>query len=65
MHPPIMFRSVATLVKTLSLCALAVGANASTASPLVDLEYARYRGQRNSSGVDQFLGMRYAASPPL
>jgi acetylcholinesterase len=32
--------------------------------PIVDLGYAKYEGVRLSAGVDQFLGMRYAA-PPL
>lgn len=34
-------------------------------SPVVDLEYAKYRGERlGDADVDQYLGMRYAA-PPL
>ncbi|OJJ75773.1 hypothetical protein ASPBRDRAFT_203505 [Aspergillus brasiliensis CBS 101740] len=33
-------------------------------SPQVDLGYARYRGVRLPAGVDEYLGMRYAA-PPL
>ncbi|PYI10673.1 carboxylesterase [Aspergillus sclerotiicarbonarius CBS 121057] len=33
-------------------------------SPLVDLGYTRYRGVRLPAGVDEYLGMRYAA-PPL
>jgi len=32
--------------------------------PVVDLEYSQYQGIRLSSGVNQYLGMRYAA-PPL
>lgn len=33
--------------------------------PIVDLGYTTYRGERlGESGVDQYLGMRYAA-PPL
>lgn len=32
--------------------------------PIVDLGYATYQGVRlKEAGVDQFLGMRYAASP--
>ncbi|RHZ57485.1 putative carboxylesterase [Aspergillus thermomutatus] len=34
------------------------------AQPVVDLGYSRYRGVRLAAGVDQYLGMRYAA-PPL
>lgn len=35
------------------------------ASPIVDLGYAIYRGERlGEADVDQYLGMRYAA-PPL
>ncbi|PYH43462.1 putative carboxylesterase [Aspergillus saccharolyticus JOP 1030-1] len=33
-------------------------------APTVDLGYAKYQGTRLPGGVDQFLGMRYAA-PPL
>ncbi|RAL08273.1 carboxylesterase estA [Aspergillus homomorphus CBS 101889] len=33
-------------------------------SPTVDLGYSKYQGTRLAGGVDQFLGMRYAA-PPL
>lgn len=33
-------------------------------SPLVDLGHARYEGTALNTGVNQFLGMRYAA-PPL
>ncbi|KAF4979780.1 hypothetical protein FZEAL_4084 [Fusarium zealandicum] len=36
---------------------------AATKSPVVDLGYARYKGTRLAAGVDQFLGMRYAAPP--
>ncbi|KAJ0418582.1 carboxylesterase estA [Aspergillus carlsbadensis] len=32
--------------------------------PLVDLGYSKYQGVRLATGVDQFLGMRFAA-PPL
>ncbi|KAL2860999.1 putative carboxylesterase [Aspergillus lucknowensis] len=32
--------------------------------PVVDLGYARYKGNRVAAGVDEYLGMRYAA-PPL
>lgn len=31
--------------------------------PIVNLGYAKYRGTRLPSGVDQFLGMRYAKAP--
>ncbi|KAF9885872.1 hypothetical protein FE257_012250 [Aspergillus nanangensis] len=33
-------------------------------SPIVDLGYSRYRGIRLPAGIDEYLGMRYAA-PPL
>ncbi|PWY77310.1 EstA precursor [Aspergillus sclerotioniger CBS 115572] len=32
-------------------------------SPVIDLSYARYQGNRLAAGVDEFLGMRYASSP--
>ncbi|KAL4888096.1 Alpha/Beta hydrolase protein [Aspergillus ambiguus] len=32
-------------------------------SAVVDLGYARYRGQRLSNGINQWLGIRYAAPP--
>ena len=32
-------------------------------NPQVDLEYAKYEGTSLLNGVNQFLGMRYAASP--
>ncbi|GFF73449.1 lipase 1 [Aspergillus lentulus] len=35
-----------------------------SAEPVVDLGYSRYQGVRLAAGVDQYLGMRYAA-PPL
>jgi carboxylesterase type B len=35
-----------------------------SASTVVDLGYARYEGQTLSTGVTQWLGMRFAA-PPL
>lgn len=31
--------------------------------PLVDLGYAQYEGTTLNTGVNQFLGMRYAAPP--
>lgn len=36
----------------------------SRGKPLIDLGYSVYEGVRLDAGVDQFLGMRYAA-PPL
>lgn len=36
----------------------------SNTRPLVDLGYARYEGTALNTGVNQFLGIRYAA-PPL
>ena len=40
--------------------------NASSQSngPVIDLGYAKYQGNRPGTGVDEFLGMRYA-KPPL
>ena len=35
-----------------------------TNSPVVDLGYSIYRGVRLSAGIDQYVGMRFAA-PPL
>ena len=32
-------------------------------NPVVDLGYSKYRGQANSDGVVEWLGMRYAAPP--
>lgn len=34
-----------------------------TSSPTVDLGYANYRGIRSKSGVDEYLGMRFAQAP--
>lgn len=31
--------------------------------PIADLGYAKYQGVRPDTGVDQFLGMRYANAP--
>jgi acetylcholinesterase len=33
------------------------------AGPIVDLGYAKYEGTTLTSGVNQFLGLRYAAAP--
>ena len=41
-----------------------LSASSSNAQPIVDLGYSQYQGIGLSSGVNQFLGMRYAA-PPL
>lgn len=35
----------------------------SSNGPIVDLGYAKYRGGRPGTGVDEFLGMRYARPP--
>ncbi|KAG8729048.1 hypothetical protein FRC11_009632, partial [Ceratobasidium sp. 423] len=46
----------------LALCAASASSN--TAAPTVSLPYARYRGFHNStSGLDVFLGIRYAQAP--
>lgn len=38
--------------------------NASSSDgPVVDLGYAKYRGGRPGTGVDEFLGLRYARPP--
>ena len=43
---------------------LALGSHhKSTAPGLVDLGYSRYQGQTVSGGIDQWLGIRYAAPP--
>jgi len=34
-----------------------------TAAPIIDLGYAKYQGVSLEAGVDQYLGIRYAASP--
>jgi carboxylesterase type B len=41
-----------------------MSAIATASSPQVNLGYATYEGTSLSTGVNQFLGMRYAA-PPL
>lgn len=35
----------------------------SQGEPVVDLGYSTYKGVRLNAGVDQYLGMRYAAPP--
>ena len=35
-----------------------------TGSPIIDLGYAKYQGVSLEAGVDQYLGLQYAA-PPL
>ncbi|KAJ6784653.1 hypothetical protein PWT90_03216 [Aphanocladium album] len=35
----------------------------SSGGPIVDLGYAKYQGNRPGSGVDEFLGVRYAKPP--
>lgn len=34
-----------------------------TSSPTVSLDYATYQGRRLPAGVDEYLGLRYAAAP--
>lgn len=34
-----------------------------TSTPTIDLGYATYRGVRSNTGVDQYLGMRFAQAP--
>ncbi len=36
---------------------------ASAKGPIVDLGYAKYQGGRLGTGVDEFLGVRYAKPP--
>ncbi|EED19017.1 carboxylesterase, putative [Talaromyces stipitatus ATCC 10500] len=42
---------------------LAHGFPAASSKPVVTLDYATYRGTRLNAGVDQYLGMCFAASP--
>ncbi|KAI9042436.1 uncharacterized protein KD926_005514 [Aspergillus affinis] len=49
---------------TLILQAFLAGGFPGASRPLVDLGYSTYEGLRLNAGVDQYLGMRYAA-PPL
>lgn len=44
--------------------ALTHGAAVHRTSPTIQLDYATYQGVRLDAGVDQYLGMRFAA-PPL
>ncbi|KAK6591721.1 secreted lipase-like protein 1 [Botrytis cinerea] len=44
--------------------ATASGQNDTTISTIVDLDYATYQGEQLTNGINQYLGMRYAA-PPL
>ncbi|KIJ55816.1 hypothetical protein M422DRAFT_774728 [Sphaerobolus stellatus SS14] len=58
-----------TLSRSLSLliCVISLISNVNalgSQSPVVDLGYARYEGTAHSNGLNQFLGMRFAA-PPL
>ncbi|KIJ22548.1 hypothetical protein M422DRAFT_152036 [Sphaerobolus stellatus SS14] len=58
-----------TLSRSLSLliCVISLISNVNalgSQSPVIDLGYARYEGTAQSNGLDQFLGMRFAA-PPL
>ncbi|KAI0017585.1 putative carboxylesterase [Xylariomycetidae sp. FL0641] len=55
-------RSSASLLALLG-SALAAPARNTTGGPVVDLGYARYRGGSNARGVDEFLGLRFAAPP--
>jgi hypothetical protein len=54
------------LFKSLSVGALFLGGSLAAPhkdSALVDLGYAQYQGVPLEAGVNQFLGMRYAAAP--
>lgn len=51
------------LYNLLALAACASAAAVPPKTPTVDLGYAKYRGVRLPSGVDQFLGMRFAKPP--
>lgn len=42
---------------------LASPSHSMSRSPIIDLEYSRYRGIALSNGVDQYLGIRYAKAP--
>ena len=52
------------ILRVLTLAALAAAAATYKCATLVKLDYAKYRGSRLGNGVDEFLGMRFAA-PPL
>ena len=39
------------------------GLNGATSRPTVKLDYAEYGGNCNARGVDEFLGIRFAAPP--
>ncbi|KAH2981805.1 hypothetical protein KXV25_002583 [Aspergillus fumigatus] len=53
---------ISTLLCVLSGSSIGHAASHST-RPVADLGYSRYQGVRLAAGVDQYLGMRYAAQP--
>lgn len=52
-----------TSLAWLSCLTVALAACNDTENPRVDLGYATYEGTALSNGVNQFLGMRFAAPP--
>lgn len=59
MKPPSLFSRLAVAILIMSPC----GSQSATVIPRIDLGYATYQGTRLAAGVDQYLGMRYAAPP--
>lgn len=47
-----------------SIAALPTNTALPSSSAVVDLGYAKYQGITNEAGINQYLGLRYAA-PPL
>jgi hypothetical protein len=54
---------LSSLLRILSYTFVAHAAQIHSAGPVVNLGYSRYQGVRLTAGVDQYLGMRYAAAP--
>lgn len=59
----LILNSAAMAFKWLAIAAL-YGSGCANSQPVVDLGYSKYQGTALSSGVNQFLGIRYA-KPPL
>lgn len=56
-------KSLSTILGFCLPLALAYENDTAASGPRVKLDYATYVGKTLSNGVDQFLGMRYAAPP--
>ena len=57
---------LATVLAIVTFCAATLAThanNTSVSGPAVDLSYGRYQGVALSSGITQYLGIRYAAAP--